>query len=373
MRRYPARLLRSRHARAATSVRIWPKPSDYVEVGRNFTLPVSADPSPPLLSEAQRQCVDDVAARLDAVAADLGAADGPEAHARLADRTIEVLRGLRDEAGPADWAAVAVPAVRAHPLGALMQACPLTRHAFARPRGYPGDAGLLDLIYRHPDADAAVAAASAAGRAAYAVTAGTAPCAAVRERRRILAGAIDRAAVERPGAAVLAVACGHLREAEISAALREGRIARLLATDQDRASLALVAGRARDLSPAIAARRLSVRDFIAARATTEAEIGRFDLVYAAGLYDYLDDRIAARLTRRLFGLLRPGGRLLVGNFLTGLREEAYMDAVMDWQLLYRGEAQIRAFAAEISEVDLAGQRYFADSGGCVGYLELERA
>lgn len=313
-----------------------------------------------------------VAARLDAV--DRGAADEPAARAGLAERTIETLRALRDEMGAADWAAAAVPAVRAHPVGALMQACPLTRHAFARPRGYPGDAGLLDLIYRHPDADAALAEASPAGRAAYAVTAETAPCLAARERRRILAGAIDRAA-ERPDAAVLAVACGHLREAEISAGLREGRIARLLATDQDRESLARVAEQAR--ARAIATRRLSVRDFIggrlAGKATTEAEIGRFDLVYAAGLYDYLDARIAARLTRRLFGLLRPGGRLLVGNFLTGLREEAYMDAVMDWQLLYRTEGQIRAFAAEISEVDLAGTRYTADSGARVGYLELERA
>ncbi len=373
MRIYPARLLRSRHARATTSARIWPKPSETIEIGRNITLPAPADASPPPLSETQRQLRVRVGARLDAVAADLEAADGPEAHARLADRTIETLREIRDEAGPTDWAAAAVPAVRDHAIGALMQDCPLTRHAFARPRGYPGDAGLLDLIYHHPDAGDAVAAAGAAGRAAYAVTAGTAPCAAVRERRRILAAAIDRAAAERPGAAVLAVACGHLREAEISAALRAGRVGRLLATDQDRVSLALVAEQAHKLSPAIATRRLSVRDFIAAKATTEAEIGRFDLVYAAGLYDYLDERIAARLTRKLFGLLRPGGRLLIGNFLTGLREEAYMDAVMDWQLLYRTEAQIRAFAAEISEVDLAGIHYAADSGACVGYLELERA
>ncbi|AWN34560.1 class I SAM-dependent methyltransferase [Methylobacterium radiodurans] len=312
-----------------------------------------------------------VAERLDAVAAGLAEQEGPEAHAALADRTIEALRALRDEAGAADWTAAAVPAVRAHAVGALMQVCPLTRYAFARPRGYPGDAGLLDLIYRHPDADGALAEASAAGRAAYAVTSGTAPCAAVRERRRILAGAIDRAAAERPGAAVLAVACGHLREAEISAGLRDGRVGRLLATDQDRESLARVADRAD--APAVATRRLSVRDFIAAKATAEAEIGRFDLVYAAGLYDYLDDRIAARLTRKLFGLLRPGGRLLVGNFLTGLREEAYMDAVMDWQLIYRTQAQIRAFAAEISEVDLAGANYWADSAACVGYLELEHA
>lgn len=291
---------------------------------------------------------------------------GPEARTEAA---ISALQVIREEAGEGGWKDVALDAVRAHSLANLLWSCPLTAHAYRRPRGYAGDAGLLDLIYRHPAAAEAVAASDEAGRAVYAVTQDSAPCRSVRERRKILARTIDRVAAERPGAEMLAVACGHLREAGVSTSLEEGRVARFLATDQDIESLAVVADQARIWAPAIACRQHSVRDFIAAR----EDLGRFDLVYAAGLYDYLDDRIAARLTRRLFALLKPGGRLVVANFLPGLHEQGYMEAFMDWWLIYRTEAAIRAFAGEISENDIRASHYFQDETACVGYLELERA
>ncbi|GJD58787.1 class I SAM-dependent methyltransferase [Methylobacterium dankookense] len=318
-------------------------------------------PTPRVLAPDEIRLQADIAAILDRAAAG-------EAAARTG-AAIDALRAIREAAGEGAWPEVALGTVRAHPLAELLWSCPLTAHAYRRPRGYPGDAGLLDLIYRHPDAAEAVAAAGDIGRAVYAVTRDSAPCRSVRERREILARTIDRVAEERPGAEMLAVACGHLREAEISAALGAGRVARFLATDQDAESLRVVADRARTLPPAIACRPRSVRDFIAAR----EDLGRFDLIYAAGLYDYLDDRIAARLTRRLFALLKPGGRLVVANFLPGLGEQGYMEAFMDWWLIYRTEAAIRGFAGEISENDIRAARYFPDEAGCVGYLELERA
>src|SRR5690349_16048527 len=41
-----------------------------------------------------------------------------------------------------------VPLVRVMPGFATFQEDPFTSHAYRRPRGYPGDAGLLDFIYR---------------------------------------------------------------------------------------------------------------------------------------------------------------------------------------------------------------------------------
>lgn len=340
-------------------------------VAATSRLRVSSDPSSPeRLSDAPIAPVlnsDQIRVRTDVIAAlDLIAVTGgPEARTGAA---ISALQMIREEVEEGDWKDVALDAVRAHPLADMLWSCPLTAHAYRRPRGYAGDAGLLDLIYRHPAAAEAVAASGEVGRAVYAVTQDSAPCRSVRERREILARTIDRVAAERPGCEMLAVACGHLREVGISGALEEGRVARFLATDQDIESLAVVADQSR-IWPAVACRQHSVRDFISAR----EDLGRFDLVYAAGLYDYLDDRIAARLTRRLFALLKPGGRLVVANFLPGLQEQGYMEAFMDWWLIYRTESSIRAFAGEISENDIRSSRYFEDETACVGYLELERA
>jgi cyclopropane fatty-acyl-phospholipid synthase-like methyltransferase len=47
--------------------------------------------------------------------------------------------------------------------------------------------------------------------------------------------------------------------------------------------------------------------------------GRFDLIYSAGLYDYLEKKVATKLTDRLFELLAPGGYLLLTNFLPSIR------------------------------------------------------
>lgn len=363
MRPLPAPQLRARYARRRIPLLPLATSATAGAIPAPLPPPVSDQaPTPRVLIPAQIRLQADIRAAFDGVAA------AGEAQT-CAGAAIDALSAIRAMAGDEDWPAVAVESLRAHPLADLLWSCPLTAHAYRQPRGYAGDAGLLDLIYRHPDAGAAVAAASDAGRAVYAVTQESAPCRSVRERREILARTIDRVAAERPGSEMLAVACGHLREAEMSAALKEGRVARFLATDQDAASLAVVAEHARTSAPAIACRPRSVRDFIAAR----EDLGRFDLVYAAGLYDYLDDRIAARLTRRLFALLKPGGRLVVANFLPGLHERAYMEAFMDWWLIYRTQDEIRAFACEISQNDIRSLGYVTDEAGCVGYLELERA
>ena len=59
------------------------------------------------------------------------------------------------------------------------------------------------------------------------------PCfQSVRTRRAVLAREIDAVAARRPGAHVLAVASGHLREIEWSRAARSGAVT-ITAIDQD--------------------------------------------------------------------------------------------------------------------------------------------
>ncbi len=71
-----------------------------------------------------------------------------------------------------------------------------------------------------------------------------------------------------------------------------------------------------------------------------------DLVYSVGLLDYLTDRRAASLVRRLYDLLAPGGLMIIGNMNeTSLSNLWPMEFLTDWSLYYRTDAQMLAWAA----------------------------
>ena len=69
----------------------------------------------------------------------------------------------------------------------------------------------------------------------------------------------------------------------------------------------------------------------------------YDLIWSAGLFDYLDDKAFVRLLEKLGRALSPGGHLVVGNFAPTLRQRGFME-FGDWHLTYRDETQLRALA-----------------------------
>lgn len=74
----------------------------------------------------------------------------------------------------------------------------------------------------------------------------------------------------------------------------------------------------------------------------------YDLIYAAGLFDYLDAGQAARLIQDCHGLLAPGGLLIIGNFSheTHPSDRILMDWLLEWRLIYREETDYRAIFAQ---------------------------
>ena len=65
-----------------------------------------------------------------------------------------------------------------------------------------------------------------------------------------------------------------------------------------------------------------------------------DLVYSIGLIDYLSDERAVALIDWIHTLLRPGGRVILGNFHPRNPTKALMDYVLDWKLIHRSEAEM---------------------------------
>ena len=279
------------------------------------------------------------------------------------DALCDGLAKIRRELPPPAWARVAREGCRSHPVRRLIHEAPVSRRAFAKPRGYAGDAETLDLIYGCGPLPHGLSALAAA---LYGYELQMDAATTVRARCDYLATLIDEVAEQTPQPRVLSVACGHLREAERSVAVRERRLGAFYALDQDEQSLEWVdrehAGRG------VQTVHASVRSVLKGVTTFSG----LDLIYAAGLYDYLELPVATSLTATLFGMLREGGRLLVANFAPNLRDAAYMEAFMDWTLIYRDEAEFERVADLVPADLVAWQRLFRDRTGNVVFLELRR-
>ena len=278
------------------------------------------------------------------------------------DDFVMYLESIRRELSVEEWSAYIADVIAPHPLRDLLHEEPFTRRAYQKPRGYAGDAPMLDLVY----ADARPPELSDLGNRLYDWALPKPGAESVRARREILAGIIDTVAAERPSPRILSVACGHLREAQRSTAVRDGKIAELVALDQDRESLALVAREQSEFK--VTPVQANIRRLLGG-----TSYGTFDLAYAAGLYDYLDESVAQMLTASMFRALRPGGLLVVANFAPDLPVIGYMEAVMDWMLRYRAESEVERFAARLPRNEIAELTTFRDAPGNVVYLSVRRS
>lgn len=270
---------------------------------------------------------------------------------------------LRHNAEAEEWREFAEHAWLDHPLRELTHQDPLTRRAFEKPRGYAGDAELLDYIY---GLRALPAETTSLGAAIFGFGLQSPAPQAVRTRRDILAARIDRLAARIENPRILAIACGHLREAQKSAAVRDGRIGEFVALDQDRDSLELV--EREQSANGITTVHGSVISILKGKTVFED----FDFVYSTGLYDYLPQPLAIDFTTRLFEMLKPGGQLLVANFLPDVPDVGYMESFMGWPLIYRSEAELSDVARGIPATQIAAQQTFPDAYNNVAFLEIEK-
>ena len=270
---------------------------------------------------------------------------------------------VRRSSEPDEWRQICELYVRSHPLFALVHKAPFTRRAFTKPRGYPGDAVTLDYIYGLEPLDRLT---TSTVRTFYAWEFQTPSCRSVRARKALLGHHIDLAGQRSPRPRILSLACGHLREARDSLVVLDRLAGAFFAVDQDAESLSVVDA---ELAPyGVETVRGSVRGVLASKVA----YADLDLAYAAGLYDYVPDPVAIQLTAKLFAMLGTGGRLLVPNFNTTLRDIGYLEAFMDWWLLYRDDAAMLRLLAAIPAGELADAQLFRDQHGSITFLEVTR-
>jgi extracellular factor (EF) 3-hydroxypalmitic acid methyl ester biosynthesis protein len=70
--------------------------------------------------------------------------------------------------------------------------------------------------------------------------------------------------------------------------------------------------------------------------------GSYDLVYCAGLFDYLTADVCAKLVDLFYELAAPGGLVLVSNVDASNPSRGWMEYVVDWNLIHRDAQQMAA-------------------------------
>jgi hypothetical protein len=246
----------------------------------------------------------------------------------------------------AEWKTF-VEKCRRHPIMRLLHQDPFTHRAFSKPRGYAGDAEMMDYIYGRED-QRDPPPAEPIGRQVFEYTTLAPASEGVRARRAFMSAKIDQSADLRNRPHILSIAAGHLREASLSVAVRRRRTGRFLALDADAQSAA-------EVERSYAAYGIeTVTASFTRLLGRQSHQGEFDLVYSTGLFDYLNQRTGRRLVSSMFQMLRPGGSLIVANFLPGVRDIGYMEAFMDWNLVYRSRSEMIDLTAEIPESEVKG-------------------
>ncbi len=248
-----------------------------------------------------------------------------------------------------------------HPVKNLIHQDPYAHRSFTKPRGYPGDAELLDFCYGF---NGPKKKTTPLGREIFKVSMARSAIESIRYRSSLLAKIIDEIALQNSSAKILSIACGHFREALLSKAVQTKAIDSLIGFDQDEASINLILSEMKNFP--IEAYVRNLRSIIRRKELYET----FDFIYTAGLSDYLKISLAKRLTASMFKMLKSGGRLLVTNFAPETEERGYMETFMNWHLNYRDENLVSSFSMEISSEDLLNQKIYRDPFGNVIYLEI---
>ncbi len=279
-------------------------------------------------------------------------------------RLFHECKKLRDHL-PTDQWKKCVQRIRESELIPLVHQDPFTNRAFSKPRGYAGDAIMMDYIYGEEEGWQPPPT-SALGNEVFLYTSNAAASAGVRARREYIAEKLDEVVRERASPEVLAIASGHLREASMSSAIRRRKFSRFIALDADSESL-------KEVDRCFG--RLGVRCELAdirKMLTGQLNLGAFDLIYSTGLYDYLKEKTAQKLTYHLFTMLKPGGKLVIANFVPTIDDIGYMEACMDWFLVYRDRMDMMKMTNLIPQCELRHIRVHTEENQNIIFLEVTR-
>jgi hypothetical protein len=207
--------------------------------------------------------------------------------------------------------------------------------AYFKPKGYAGDFQMMEMIYKNePEGDGKL------GILVDSWCLNTIAARAVRGRRRLMAELLEELAgkgsKEGRRLRIMNLACGSNRELfDFLARWGRGETIEAVCIDVDQEALEYTDRCVNDFLHQASVRLMQDNVVKWSLGRTGQDLGRFDIIYSAGLCDYLDRRLFKALAGRCHEHLKPGGTFVVGNFGATNPNRVFMDQILHWNLIHR--------------------------------------
>lgn len=252
---------------------------------------------------------------------------------------------------------------------------PFLYRTYTKPLGYAGDYEMVNMMLRDPHEGS-----SAFAKLLNYALLNTEPVVAHRNRIDFLVERLRSECVRRAAhgkARIFNLACGPAMEVQrFLKECPESDLAEIDLLDFNAETLEYTAeciGKAR----AAGGRKTETRYFQrsvhqllrAASQGGEDEFTGYDFVYCAGLFDYLSQRVCKRMVELFCTMVKPGGVVIVTNVATRNPRKAWMEYVMEWNLIYRDEKEMLDLVPE--GIKARETKVGADATGVNLFLEIE--
>jgi extracellular factor (EF) 3-hydroxypalmitic acid methyl ester biosynthesis protein len=239
----------------------------------------------------------------------------------------------------------------------LVLCSPFIHRTFYKPLGYAGDYEMVNMMVRDPYEGGSMFA-----KILNRIFLSTPPVEAHRNRLVYLTGLLRDEALRvwrrRGVPRILNMGCGPAKELQdFLTQLQIEREVEFTLIDFNEETLRYTSrvlgdiNRGRHCPARLNFVKKSVHQFIKEAARSRHDPARYDVIYCAGLFDYLPDSVSKKILNIFHDLLAPGGLLAATNVSDANPSRHWMEYVLDWHLIYRGAQRLASLAPDAAPPD----------------------
>jgi extracellular factor (EF) 3-hydroxypalmitic acid methyl ester biosynthesis protein len=263
-------------------------------------------------------------------------------------------------------------------LHSIVLCAPFMNRTFTKPLGYAGDYEMVSMMVRDPQEGSSMFA-----KVLNTFFLATPPVVAHRNRieylKTILAQEAIRMAGRGTGMKVFNLGCGPAKEIQdFIAGSYLSEKAQFTLLDFNKETLQSTGGILRNLiqqhhrGTKVDMVEKSIVQLLkdSARPNSALHNTRYDLVYCAGLFDYISDVVCQKLMDVFYSILAPGGLLVATNVDTANPAVNWMKYAVDWHLVYRNGQTLPNIMPTLASPDNC--RIMSEDTGVNTFIEIRK-